>query len=368
MGEQAEEIYNTCTLSTADAKLYEELKKAFENHFVVKRKVIFECSKFNRRIQGPSKSVDGFKTVLHSLAETCNYGTLKNELIRDCLVVGLRDVNLSEKLQLDSQLTKDTEVLRARQYEQVKQQQSELRGSATQIDAVHCRPQNMRPRNAYSGHAPSSSKSHARPQKQRSTSFCKWCGKDPHDGKDCPTIRSICHNCKKTGHFSSVCQSEKKHLNEVVEQPSAAGGDLFIGSIGTAPQSVTSDPVRFKVKVDCKEVIFKLDTGADVTVMPAAESHDQLNRLTPATKKLYGAGNRELKVVGKYTVKLSRRDTFTTEEIYVVEGLHMPLLGRGVSETLGLMSFYVDTIRSMMDIEKTYPGLNQPLGDFMEPY
>ena len=222
----------------------------------------------------------------------------------------------------------------------------------------------MRPRNAYSGHAPSTSKSHARPQKQHSTSFCKWCGKDPHDRKDCPAIRSKCHNCMKTGHFSSVCQSEKKHLNEVVEQPSAAGGDLFIGSIGTAPQSVTSDPVQFKVKVDCKEAIFKLATGADVTVMPAAESHDQLNRLTPATKKLYGAGNRELKVLGKYTAKLSGRDTFTTEEIYVVEGLHMPLLGRGVSETLGLMSFYVDMIRSMMDIEKTYPGL----GDFMEPY
>ena len=368
MGEQAEEIYNTFTLSAADAKVYEKVKTAFENHFVVKRNVIFERSKFNRRVQGPSESVDSFITALHSLADTCNYGTLKNELIRDRLVVGRRDVNLSEKLQLDSELTLDTAVLRARQSEQVKQQQNELRGSATQIDAVHRRPQNMRPRNAYSGHAPSSSKSHARPQKQRSTSFCKWCGKDPHDRKDCPAIRSKCHNCKKTGHFSSVCQSKKKHLNEVVEQPSAAGGDLFIGSIGTAPRSATSDPVRVKVKVDRKEVIFKLDTGADVTVMPAAEFHDQLNRLTPATKKLYGAGNRELKVLGKYTAKLSRRDTSTTEEIYVVEDLHMPLLGRGVSETLGLVSFNVDTIRSMMDIEKTYPGLSRPLGDFMEPY
>ena len=149
MGEQAEEIYNTFTLSAADAKVYKKVKTAFENHFVVKRNVIFQRSKFNRRVQGPSESVDSFITVLHSLADTCNDGTLKNELIRDRLVVGLKDVNLSETVQLDSRLTLDTAVLRARQSEQVKQQQNELRGSATQIDAVHRRPQNMRPRNAY---------------------------------------------------------------------------------------------------------------------------------------------------------------------------------------------------------------------------
>ena len=43
-------------------------------------------------------SVDTFITAL---SEHCNYGALKEEMIRDRIVVGLRDSNLSLKLQLD---------------------------------------------------------------------------------------------------------------------------------------------------------------------------------------------------------------------------------------------------------------------------
>ena len=36
--------------------------------------------------------------------DNCNYGNLKNELLRDELVVGFRDQELSKKLQLDPDL------------------------------------------------------------------------------------------------------------------------------------------------------------------------------------------------------------------------------------------------------------------------
>lgn len=44
------------------------------------------------------------------MAERCNYGSLKDELIRDRLVVGLRDIKLGEKLQLDAELTLEKEI------------------------------------------------------------------------------------------------------------------------------------------------------------------------------------------------------------------------------------------------------------------
>ena len=37
--------------------------------------------------------------------DNCNYGNLKDELVRDRLVVGIRDQELSKKLQLDPDLT-----------------------------------------------------------------------------------------------------------------------------------------------------------------------------------------------------------------------------------------------------------------------
>ena len=42
---------------------------------------------------------------LYELADNCDYGDLRDEMIRDRIVVGIRDTNLSERLQLDSGLT-----------------------------------------------------------------------------------------------------------------------------------------------------------------------------------------------------------------------------------------------------------------------
>ena len=50
----------------------------------------------------------------------CIYDPLHDELIRDKLVVGLRDMALSEKMQLDKELTLQKAVTMARQSEAVK--------------------------------------------------------------------------------------------------------------------------------------------------------------------------------------------------------------------------------------------------------
>ena len=41
----------------------------------------------------------------YKLVENCEYGTMKSEMIRDRLVVGIRDTALSEQLQIDAYLT-----------------------------------------------------------------------------------------------------------------------------------------------------------------------------------------------------------------------------------------------------------------------
>lgn len=65
------------------------------------------------RKQEPHETAEVFTTDLHKLADTCEYGGLKDDLIRDRIVVGLRDKGLSEKLQLDSKLTLQGAILAA---------------------------------------------------------------------------------------------------------------------------------------------------------------------------------------------------------------------------------------------------------------
>lgn len=74
------------------------LSKRVFVHFLLEKNVIYERAVFNRQQQGPNESVDSFVTVLYALAEHCNYGNLKEKLIRDRLVVGLTDSRLSERV------------------------------------------------------------------------------------------------------------------------------------------------------------------------------------------------------------------------------------------------------------------------------
>ncbi len=60
---------------------------------------------------------------LYKLAESCNYGDMKDEMIRDRLVVGIRDNALSKRLQLDAALTLDKAKKTVRQQEAVGKQQ-----------------------------------------------------------------------------------------------------------------------------------------------------------------------------------------------------------------------------------------------------
>ena len=60
------------------------------------------------RGQEEGEPVDAFITALYSLAEHCGYRALHDEMIRDRIVVGIRNAQLAEKLQLDSDLTLET--------------------------------------------------------------------------------------------------------------------------------------------------------------------------------------------------------------------------------------------------------------------
>ncbi|GBM18120.1 hypothetical protein AVEN_75534-1 [Araneus ventricosus] len=105
MGEQAEDIFSSFGLSEKKQDDFDIVLKNFNDHFVVKKNTIFECTQFNKRIQLDGESVNTFITALYTLSEHCEYDILHDELIRDRIVVGIRNKNLSEKFQLDANLT-----------------------------------------------------------------------------------------------------------------------------------------------------------------------------------------------------------------------------------------------------------------------
>ena len=111
MGTEAENILSSLRLSGKDKTKYKHVIDSFESHFVPRRNPFYERARFSQRKQEQGETVDNF---LHSLAKYCQYGDMKEEMIRNRLVVGLLDANLSEKLQLHADLTLAIAVRRAR--------------------------------------------------------------------------------------------------------------------------------------------------------------------------------------------------------------------------------------------------------------
>ena len=91
MGDTADDIFQAFTLHDEDKKKYEVVKEKFEKHFMKKRNIIYERAKFNLRRQEDGEAVDVFITALYNLAERCEYGALHDDMIRDRIVVGIKD-------------------------------------------------------------------------------------------------------------------------------------------------------------------------------------------------------------------------------------------------------------------------------------
>jgi len=122
MGREAEHVYKSLTLAEGDDAKFDVILAKFDEHFVPKRNIIHERALFHQRNQKQGESVGSFVRSLYELAEHCNFGTGRDQQLRDRIVIGILDKNLSQKLQLKSDLTLDAAIQIAGQSEMVKSQ------------------------------------------------------------------------------------------------------------------------------------------------------------------------------------------------------------------------------------------------------
>ena len=130
MGEQAEDVLDATGISAADKGSYTRVIGKLDDHFKVRKNLIYERARFNQRSQEKGESVEIFITALHQAADFCEFGDMKEQMIRDRLVVGIRDKSLSERLQMETELTLEKAKRLIRQREAVKEQGTTLKNGA----------------------------------------------------------------------------------------------------------------------------------------------------------------------------------------------------------------------------------------------
>ena len=181
-------------ITDEERKSYKKVVEKLDEYFHVRHNVIFERARFNRRDQLEGESGDQYITELYYLAERCSYGQLTSEMIRDRLVVGIRDLALSERLQLNPDLTLEKAKTMIRQREAVHTQQqvlkeaesgSSFKGENSSMDFLRGQGTKTKPAGV------SSAKPKQTPKQ------CIKCGKGQHPWYTCPAKESVCHKCKR---------------------------------------------------------------------------------------------------------------------------------------------------------------------------
>ena len=147
-----------------------------------------------------------------------------------------------------------------------------------------------------------------RPQggQSMSTRKCEFCGRSYHPRATCPAREASCFKCRRVGHFGAVCRASKS-VDTVIEH--AEEDVSFLGEVKRGKGQPWTSTISLQVKESKRrtDICFKLDTGADATVISGS---DYRRADSPAIEKtsmtLVGADDRVLPAKGKFVDRLSR--------------------------------------------------------------
>jgi len=78
----------------------------FDTYCQPQKNIPFEHYCFNQRQQEAEEMYEQYRTALHKLSQTCDFQSITpDEILRDCLLFGIRDDKVWERLLCESNLT-----------------------------------------------------------------------------------------------------------------------------------------------------------------------------------------------------------------------------------------------------------------------
>ena len=300
-------------------------------------------------------------------------------MIRDRIVIGIRDNGVRKRLLREADLTLDQAVTIIRASEQATDQMRQMDGEVEQVHAVK--------------HKKADDK-----QAEKLIS-CKYCGKKHKIGaKHCPAYGKECLNCKKKNHFAKVCtnkerkaskqesrRKEQKNRVHLVEE-SGNSDEESEGSVFTVVTKKSKYEVEAAVRVKLKKSKwasqrFQLDCGATVNCLlfehfnKILEAGNEKPQLEPSnlTLRVYDGG--KIHPHGKIRLLMKINGKSADVMFHVVSGAQDSVLSGETCEEFGLVKVNKDLLVNSIqlvkpltkeDIWREYKDVFTGLGDIGE--
>ncbi|XP_047027498.1 uncharacterized protein LOC124635612 [Helicoverpa zea] len=245
IGEKGLNIFNTFNL-TIEKTTLAEVKSKFQNFFEPRRNITMCRHMFFTRKQQKSESIEGFLADLENKSQDCEFGTLRESLIRDIFIANLHMdlAHVRQRLLQEPDLTyqKMRELATTLI---VAQQDAEKIVSSSNVEksenVMHLRRRSRsrgdrRQRASPVGQQGSGAGKSPNPERRSRT--CSRCGQS-HRYK-CPAQGVKCRSCKSFGHFAKYCFKNKNisHLESFNSSHSHNNNqDYFVGILNSHSSS-----------------------------------------------------------------------------------------------------------------------------------
>ena len=389
LGPNAIDILNTFQLSDEDNAKYETVLAKFEDYFNSSRSVLADRWTFRERKQNPGESINDFIISLHSMARYLDFGASKNERIRDQLVFGVRDENLRNKLKMKENLTLTTAEKLCRQSVIMQGQQDSVNNPANRDffrnnDFMFSPTQNrqavLKEEVFRLSEAPTSShacstaygccnreRDHvtqpvyddyiSRVDNRIYTGRC--CGRRHVNNEVCPATLGdrVCYKCGNKGHYARCCRtkvSRQQQLRQRRSNVSAIEGNKKLLSVNNG--------WFMEILVNDFPVLFKLDTGATVTVIPETLATEVNAEIISTDRTFLVANGANVKPVGKCHTKLTHNERSIGADLFVFPGSNSALLGLPEIMALNIIAPGCVNAVNPDAIANSYPDLFGTLG------
>ena len=347
LGKECMQLYKTLPLTAEQRKDPDVIIQKLTEHFEPQRNTIYERYLFNLTKQEANETFDQFLTRLRELVCTCEYGALTDEMVRDRIVIGIKENEPRGRMLRDNKLTLPGAIDICRTNEQTSYQRSKIEGT----ENIHYQ-RGRNPRKQYGDRA-----------KPRN---CKYCG-DTHIPGNCKAYGVTCEICHKKNHLAKVCHSTNKVTNKSqpykskkekkykphkvhqVERHGVAPDDYDTQSSDDSLFHIISSPAKTQYfanvhmrSEDDKTAMIKvqLDTGATCSTITLRDYHKITHapmQHSDATLRLYD--NTIVKPVGRVKLRCTSNDL--TKKVYfeVVKEAPVSLLSGRACEALQLIQF-----------------------------
>lgn len=356
-------------------KLNTAIKK-FEDLCVGETNETYERFVFNRRDQ-ENETVDQYVAELRKLARTCNFcSCLQDSLLRDRLVLGIKDVAVRKKLLQDRQLTLQRAIDICRSGETTSKQLRELKKppATEEIHAIA----GKRNKKTETGNQ--------RDTRHTRNPSCKYCGGTHEDRRSaCPAFGQTCKKCARKNHFARVCQQSAQpkgrsavryvSASYVTSDSDDSGDSVLTLELSSEPSlpddilAVNYRQVRPKIYVPMKikggrEITFQVDTGATCNVIRSCEllGTKYENNIASTTQILKMFNSSPLKPIGNCRVQLTNPQNgrkYKVEFTVVRDGdAKVNLIGSAAAQQMALIQVNYKNMAVPAEVNvvnKTFP-------------